>query len=332
MKTVIALSALAGVALTGAVGAAILGPRLIHARNHAQVHVHTVTLDKLVSSGESWDGQEQCRFEVERSFTEAVGSGDDLHLTAGSGSLDIVGIDGLGEVRAVARACASHEEFLEDLFLTSDMTGSTLRVETHHPEMRRGWSGGNRYARLDLRMEVPAGMAARIQDGSGEMELANLGALTVQDGSGGIVVQEIQGAVTIDDGSGEIQAFQIQGPLSIDDGSGEIEVHGVVGTVEIDDSSGEIVVHDMTGDLTIDDSSGEIDLDGIGGSVTISDGSGEIDAQNVEGTFLVLSDGSGSIAVDGVGGDFIVESDGGGSISHSDVVGTVRIPKRKRDR
>lgn len=331
MKAVIAISALAGVVLTGVVGAAVLGYRAIDARRHSHHQVHTVKIEK-VSSGDSWVGQDQCRFQAERSFTENVSSGDALRVEAGSGSLDVVGVPGLAEVRAVAKACASHEEFLDDLRLSSDMEGSTLHVRTHYPEWGRRWSGGNRYARLDLRLEVPEGMAADIQDGSGEMALTGLGDLNVDDGSGEIALSDINGRVYLDDGSGEIEASGVNGPMRIHDSSGEIVVNGMVGDLEIQDSSGEVSIQGLSGNLDLQDGSGEIELEGIAGTVTLQDGSGEIDASGIEGTFHVVRDGSGSINVDGVGGDFIVEADGGGSIHHSDVAGTVDIPKKKRDR
>lgn len=284
MKAVIAASALAGLF--------IFGPGLAHSHrssNHKVVHV-----DAHVATHVVHDAQSNCKYEDELTVSAAVGGGDALRILAGSGSLQVDGVAGLSEVRAVARACASHEEFLSDLDVTLEQNGGTLVLETHYPDFDGMRSWGNRYARLDLRLEVPMGMAADIADSSGEIALAGLGALTV------------------------------------DDSSGEIEIHDITGSVTIDDSSGEIQLWDVTGDVEIDDGSGEIQLENIRGGVTIDDGSGEINAQDVEGTFRVVRDGSGSIEVDGVGGDFIVERDGSGGIRHRNVSGTVDIPRRGR--
>jgi hypothetical protein len=238
--------------------------------------------------------QDQCRFEAERTLTAQAGRGDILRLSAGSGSLEVVGVSGLNEIRATARACASHEEFLGDLQLSSARDGSTVVLETHYPD----WSGqggwGQRYARLDLRVEVPEGMEADILDSSGEILVTDLGELTIKDSSG------------------------------------EIEVRSIQGSVRIDDSSGEIFLRDVTGNVEIDDGSGEIDVSGIGGGVTVDDGSGEITARDVVGNVRVVRDGSGSIEVDGVGGDFIVERDGSGSIEYRNVSGTVDVPRKRR--
>jgi len=257
MKAVIALSGLAGFLL--------IGPGLLHSHNAPIRHV--VRVDAHAVTHVAMDVQSRCKFEEELSLSVPVGAGNALELLAGSGSLEVMGVPGLQEVRAVARAYP-------------DFSGM------------RGW--GNRYARLDLRVEVPEGMVADIRDSSGEMILADLGALTIQDSSG------------------------------------EIEVHSIRGSVWIEDSSGAIGLWDVTGDVEIDDGSGEIEISGVGGMVTIDDGSGEIDVEDVEGTVLVVRDGSGSIEVDGVGGDFIVERDGSGSIDFSDVQGRVDVPRKRR--
>lgn len=301
MKAVIALSGLAGLIIFGP-------PVVFHRSHHPNV---SVIVREAVRQSTPAGGQDQCRFEAQRSLSAEATSDDALRLVAGSGSLDVVGVEGLDEVRAVARACASEEEFLEDLRLTSERNGSTLLLETHYPEWgRQSW--GNRYARLDLRVEVPAGMAAEIQDGSGDLAVTKVGILSVDDGSGGVVIAQIQGDVRLRDGSGEIEIHDVQGSVRIDDGSGEIGLQSVSGDVEIDDGSGEIAVQ------------------GVGGSLTVSDSSGEIDVRDVAVDVRVTRDSSGDIQVDGVGRDFVVERDGSGSIHYTNVDGRVDVPRKRR--
>jgi len=300
MKAVIFFSGLAGLLL--------FGPPVLRSRAHhpdISVIVHDHVQDTNVRIGQS-----DCRFEAERTLTSSAASLEGLRLRAGSGSLQVVGVDGLREVRAVARACASHEEFLEDLQITAEPSGSTLVMETHHPDWS-GWKGGNRYARLDLRVEVPAGMAADIQDGSGEMELSNLGSTVVQDGSG------------------EAAISGIEGDLTVHDGSGELLIQGVSGWVIVEDGSGELVVEGVGADAEIHDSSGELQIRGIGGSLTLYDSSGEVEVRDVLGSVRVVQDSSGDISVQGVGGDLTVENDGSGGIRFSDIAGSVDVPRKK---
>jgi hypothetical protein len=284
MKAVIAVSGLAGFLL--------FGPNLSHLIRDAirpQVPVRPPEVVHVVRNV-----QTSCRYEAQRSLSIPAESGDLLRLVAGSGSLEVVGVAGLREVRATARACASHEELLEDLRLDGGRNGATVRVETLYPDARDRGGWGSRYARLDLRLEVPEGMRGEIRDSSGEMTVSGTG------------------------------------DLDIDDSSGEIHAHDILGSLRIDDSSGEIVLRDVTGDVEIDDGSGEIDVSGIGGSLTVRDGSGEIDAGDIQGTVRVVRDGSGSIQVNGVGGDFVVERDGSGGIDFRNVTGRVDVPRKGR--
>ena len=311
MKAVIFFSGLAGLL--------IFGPPVLKSRSHhadVRVIVHEAThdhaqVDAKVDVNVEWNGQDNCRFEAERSFTVSANPLESLRLMAGSGSLEVVGVEGLNEIQAVARACASSQDFLDDLQLTSDVSDGSVVVETIYPDMN-GWGGGNRYARLDLLVEVPAGLDADIQDGSGEMILSNLGSVHVEDGSGEVVIRGIQG------------------DLTIDDGSGELEITGVQGTVMVEDGSGEVVLEDVGSDVEIHDSSGQLTIRGIGGSVTLHDSSGEVEIRDVVGTVRVVSDSSGDLDVRGVGGDFVVERDGSGDIHFEAVEGTVQIPKKKK--
>jgi hypothetical protein len=303
MKGVILLSGLAGLVL--------FGPPVLRSRIHK--HEVSVVVHEFSHAQASMGGQSDCRFEAERTVNSPAGSVEELRLRAGSGSLEVVGVEGLREIRAVGRACASHEELLSGIQLTSEGSGSTQLLEVRYPDLS-GWSGGNRYARLDLRVEVPAGMATDIQDGSGEITVSNLGSLQVQDGSGGMVVDGIQGDVTIHDGSGEL------------------EIRGVSGSVRVEDGSGSVVLVDVGSDVEIHDSSGELEIRGIRGSVTLHDSSGEVNVEDVTGFVRVVQDSSGEIVVNGVGGDFIVERDGSGEIRFENVSGNVDIPIKKRER
>ena len=132
----------------------------------------------------------------------------------------------------------------------------------------------------------------------------NIG-LSIDDGSGKIIVEGIQGRVDIEDGSGMMSIVDITGSVIIDDGSGSIQVVGVRGDVDIDDSSGNVRVESISGSVSIDDGSGTIEIRNIGANVTVNDG-------------------SGSIHIDGVEGNVVIEEDGSGGLSISNVKGTVR--------
>jgi hypothetical protein len=253
------------------------------------------------------DVQVQCAYRAERTAALPASAAGLLTLTSGSGEVTVRGVEGLEQVRVVARACASREAYLEDLQITAMQNQGNVTLSAHYPE-DRGLSIGNNYARLDLAVEVPAAMAVHIEDGSGGIAVSGTGALRVRDSSG------------------ELRVSDVRGDLDIEDSSGEIEVQSAAGRVTIQDSSGEIRVVDATGDVDIQDDSGEIELRNIRGNVRLRDGSGSIDAQQVEGSVVVEADGSGDIDVTQVTGDFSVRADGSGSIEHSGVGGRVDVP------
>lgn len=234
---------------------------------------------------------EQCRHEAQRSATVEAGGAGRVTVKAGAGSLRVEGKAGLDRVIIRGRACASDAGLLEEVELRASRNGSDVVVESMQRD--QGWSfTGNRYARLDLVIEVPARMAAQIADGSGSIDISNLG------------------AVRITDGSGEINGNDLHGDVRIKDGSGTIGLTGVTGTVSIHDGSGSIHLRD------------------IGGMVDITDGSGEIDVRGTRSSVRV-SDGSGGIEVADVAGDFTVTRSGSGGIGYSSVKGSINIPDRR---
>jgi hypothetical protein len=223
-----------------------------------------------VATGAAAQSRDPCRYEAERSANLEAGGSDRLVLIARAGSLRVEGRSGLTRVQVRGHACASSEDLLEQLQLESGRTGGVVRVEV--PEIDDDdWNvGRERYARLDLVIEVPEGMAAEVEDGSGEAVLRGLGRLRIVDGSGELTIEDVAGDLDIEDGSGEITIRGVQGDVTVDDGSGEVDVARVTGSVRIADGSGSITVDDVSGDLTVrDDGSGSIRHSGVRGRVDV---------------------------------------------------------------
>lgn len=252
------------------------------------------------------DYEDTCDYTEPRELSASVDGASSIEVIAKAGSLEVVGT-GTATVEARGEACASRQEDLSDIRLTSRRSGDRVIVEVEIPETHGGW---NEQRRLDLRVEVPSSLAVRIQDGSGSILASDLASLDVEDGSGSLVVRNIAGDV------------------KIHDGSGPVELDGVGGNAWIEDGSGEMTLSRIDGDVEIEDGSGEIDVRTVGRSVLITeDGSGSIDVADVGGSFEVREDGSGSIAARDITGDFIVDRDGSGGIRHDGVGGRVSIPE-----
>ena len=215
------------------------------------------------------DGAWQDYEEVRDLATDADGL-TEFVIDAGAGSLSIVGIDGAADIAVTAtiRVEGRDEEAARELIqkrlrLTLDREGEQARLVA---DTDGGWGwGGN--AVIDLDVQMPAGVA-----------------------------------LVVDDGSGQTIISGVLGDIAIDDGSGSIELSNV-GSVRIDDGSGSIKVTDSAGDVYVEDGSGTIDIRNVVGSVTINDGSGSITVDNVERNLVIEDDGSGSVNFTNVRGE-----------------------------
>lgn len=211
-----------------------------------------------------------------------------LRVDAGSGTLSIRGVEGTNEFRLAAKLCASDERRLEGLGVT--LSGD--RLDTTYPSGRGGifsW-GGSRYARIDLAVEVPADTNLRVDDGSGNIFVSDVGSLTLEDGAGNIVISDV-GSLTVEDGAGNLRIRDVNGDLRLHDTSGSLDVTGVSGNVVVDDGSGNLVIRDVGGDVTVSDGSGNVTVETVGGSVHMDEvGSGRVTVRDVDGD-LVVADG-----------------------------------------
>ncbi len=235
-----------------------------------------------------------CKFESKLDQTLDVSESEILSIAAAAGDLEITGVEGTNEVVIRGKVCVSEEDWLKEVRVEAS-TGKQAEITVSLPDSS-GWSLlGNRYAYVDLKLEVPGDLAINLRDSSGDIEIEDVAALTIKDSSG------------------------------------DIEVTGASGKVEITDSSGDIRVFELEGDFTIiSDSSGDIRGSDIKGNVLVqSDSSGDIRFSRVGHDVVVERDSSGDIKVDSVGGDFRVLKDGSGSIHSKDVEGEIVIPAHK---
>jgi len=230
-----------------------------------------------------------CSFSEKRNVAAPSAGISRIVIIGRAGSLRISGRRGAPEVVASGTACASSKSRLNETKLVMSRSGSELRVEAVTPDNEMF---GN--ATLDFNVVVPDSVPLRVEDGSGEMTIENVGPADVTDGSGELAIRNVNGDLSVRDGSGEMTIENVTGDVRINDGSGEIEVRGA-GSVDIaDDGSGSIDIHDVKHDVTIGNK------------------------------------GSGGVEVSDVGGNFRVSNKGGGSMTWNRVAGRVDVPERFR--
>ena len=258
---------------------------------------------------------DDCAFRAERRFdTDAAGLAT-LALSTGAGDLSIEGVPGLARIEVQGKACASSQALLDAIAFQDRREGEVQRVGTVLPEVQGGWAlfGGGNYAWMDVHVRVPAALALDVRDSYGDIDIAHVGRLALEDSSGDIVVRDVAGDVRIADTSGDIRVEQVGGNVLIPhDSSGDIRIVAVRGNAEV-----------------VEDSSGDIAFERIEGSARVgSDSSGSIAFRHIGRNAGVDSDSSGDIEADDVGGDFRVARKSGGArnISHRNVRGSVVLP------
>ena len=250
--------------------------------------------------------QRDCKFSDTIELTApAAGT---LRVDAGAGRLSVRGVEGIDEFRLAAKMCASDQRRLEGLEVT--LRGD--RLGTTYPSTRGGiFSWGNRYARIDVAVEVPMDTNLRVDDSSGIVHINNVGDVTLDDGSGNLIIRDV-GSLTVEDRSGSISISRVTGDLRLRDSSGNLSVRRVNGNVTVDDGSGSLIIEEVTGNVTISDGSGDIRVWAVGGNVRLDEIS------------------SGQVMVHDVDGDLVVRDGRRDRIEYSEVRGEVDLPPARR--
>lgn len=201
---------------------------------------------------------------------------EELIAETGAGSLEIIGVEGLTQIKLVADIYSNDDS---KVILTLEKKANKAKLKADFEQE----SFNNYSPYIDLKLQVPAGLA-----------------LDIDDGSGAILINKMTADIKVKDGSGEL-VIHGGNNVSIDDGSGAIEVTQLNGNLAITDGSGAITVTDIKGNITIDDGSGEIAVANVQNTVSITDGSGDINVINTKG-LSILAAGSGDVTFDKIDG------------------------------
>jgi len=215
-----------------------------------------------------------CKFEKEIDMTLDLSASDVLAISAAAGDLEIIGVSGSDQAVIRGKACTSKESWLEESKVNT-VAGRHAEIAVELPNTDGGWSlFGNRYAWLDLEIEVPQELALKVKDSSGDIRIKNTASVQIQDSSGDIEVEDARGPISIRDSSGDIDIDEAMGDLTIEaDSSGDIYANDINGTVLIkQDSSGDIRISRVSNDVVVERD-----------SCVLKDGSGDIHSSEVRG-------------------------------------------------
>jgi hypothetical protein len=239
---------------------------------------------------------QECEYDRLLEQSLDVSGSELLAIAAAAGDLSIKGVSGSDEVTIRGKVCVSEEEWLDEARINTRQ-GTRAEINVELPDIDSGWSfWGNKYAYMDLELEVPSKLALQLRDSSGDIRIGDVHAISIRDSSGDIEINHATGPVEIEDSSGDIEVRNIQGDFTI-----------------VSDSSGEIRGYDIEGTARV-----------------VADSSGDIRFTTVGKDVIVERDSSGDIVVENVGGDFTVLKDSSGDIRMKEIGGVVLIPEHKK--
>ena len=213
-------------------------------------------------------------FETVKTLTLPAEGLAKVEINSGAGSLNVTGHEGAATVEVEARIVVEGisdkdmADYIKDhVELELRESGKAAVLVSHIRD--RGFFALRRSARIDLTVKIPATLALEVDDGSGSMEIADIGAdVRIDDGSGGITVESVEGSLDVTDGSGEIEIRDVKGDVSLDDGSGAVTVRRVGGEVIVDDGSGSLEIDDVGKDVIIKHKGGgSLDITNVKGKV-----------------------------------------------------------------
>ena len=221
----------------------------------------------------------------ERQLTAPVLDFKTVEIIAGAGTLKVNGIEGEQlTVDATVKSAdyAKVAELVDEfetkmLFYIRQEQGNLLVMAKPRKSM---FNTPN--IQIDIQINLPSHMN-----------------LLVDDGSGSIVIENINGHVDLDDESGSLQLKNIRNDVKVKDAAGSITISDIIGQVNIDDKAGSIKLSKIEGDVVIKDRSGSIEAAIISGNMTLDDGSGDVRIDGLSGQFKLINDGSGELQVNG---------------------------------
>lgn len=217
-----------------------------------------------------------------------------VRLVQGIGDATVVGDPSLSEVVLVAELFgpeldeSADDAALDDLIVELDRCGERICAATdlRDPHLRY---------RLDTELRVPAELAVAIRDDLGDLQVRDVAALDVRDGSGDLDIERVRGALLVDDDLGDTWIRDVAGPVDVIDGSGDLRIDEVRGDVVVDDDLGDLDVLNVDGDVEIEDGSGDIRVVDVTGDVSIADDLGDIVVRRIGGTLTILADTTGDV-------------------------------------
>jgi DUF4097 and DUF4098 domain-containing protein YvlB len=301
----------------------------------------TLPLTGCSVSGLSFDGCGYDRTHTASIPTDGVKS---VRIDGWAGDLTVRGQEGATALSAKGVACASRQSVVDQIGLKTERSGDTVVVTVLHPDSVVG------SAYLNLSIDLPTSLTAKVKKSSGATTIENLAALEIEKGSGDLTVRTIKGDLQVETRSGAVRLQDVTGATTYEGSSGDLTMQDLKGKVTIvDKSSGQVTAtrlgndlvleHAGSGDMVLREiagsirigrkSSGAIQVSDVGGSFSADDvNSGTLELRQIKGDVLIKSKSSGTVTISGIGKSVRLDGVGSGTLTIKDVQGDLVVKEK----
>lgn len=183
---------------------------------------------------------------AEREASAAADGITSVRIVYDSGTLEVIGQEGLTSVEAKGTAYATSRERLDDMRFVVRTSGTEIVIEARAP--------GSPVSHFDAVITVPASLSVIVEAGAGDLTVRDVASVDFSAGAGDITISAVATDVFVHNvGAGSLRISDVSGNVAVTQfGTGDIEITAVVGNVEVSDLGvGQVTVRDVGGDLTV---------------------------------------------------------------------------------
>ncbi len=132
---------------------------------------------------------------------------------------------------------------------------------------------------VDFEITVPSSCDVQLQNSSGRVALQGInGVMRVRTGGGSVHAHDLQGQIAMKTGGGRIEADNLRGLIDLRTGGGRIEAQHLQGQINLHTGGSSIILGNMRGQLTTETGGGRIEVSqaALSGELSLKTGGGSI--------------------------------------------------------
>lgn len=277
-------------------------------------------LDKVRAAafGHAHQDQQQ-EVMLERTFD--VRAGGTLVIDVQDADVDVTTSAG-GQSSVTVLAGARDQDWARQVFermrFEVDLSGTTLTVRSHDPEIRSEEWREHRGVSFTVRVAIPSRFDVRIATADGDVAVGDVeGAVQIRTSDGDVQLGDVTGSARVATSDGDVHAGDVTGGVEFRTSDGDVHVGAVGGpAIVLQTSDGDIDAGALTAEtITVRTQDGDIALTSVAGELNAAVGDGDVTVHFAKAAPASITAGDGDITIS-ADGAFGYELDlSGGEVS-----------------